>query len=504
MLNFKPEPEGHALYVPELLDLISGLLDMSDWLALLLTCRSLFPIIASRVWREVEAQAIMDLIVETSQSALDGSDVSQSTVRLFDYVLVMLETNLIVLQPRLQQESTVDFTRFDMYAPFVKQLRVYGRTARYFKGERRRICIHRAQEGVLLPNLTSVTLLTSDLTPDSAALFWLDLFLTPSLRELRIQPAVMTETAWVSYSVASDILEKLITTGSVVESLELYPRHTTGDYSSTDSGKPLPLDPYDVGLCTQLRSVTIGTCILSHGGFAALGSLPQLQRLALCQHGEQPKTLELSVSYDSFPFLTDLSLLDVDATTLSAIMGIEQLARGLRSLKISHIFPYSTRRQYALCQFWIKRTLGCIFEYTLRLKSLSYDVRQRDKMNTSSDFVYRIDPRPFLQSVSRSRLQDVLLLGVDFIWGDLYKLNSMAFQQVISFRMPHVKGVGNPSLPWFASLPYLRHLELGCIFVHLPLPALHDSVNSVLEVLDTRVCRLSGVGYEISAEQVAR
>ncbi|KAG9121748.1 hypothetical protein FRC07_002161, partial [Ceratobasidium sp. 392] len=310
MLNFKPEPEGHALYVPELLDLISGLLDMSDWLALLLTCRSLFPIIASRVWREVEAQVIMDLIVETSQSALDESDVSRGT-----------------------EESNADFTRFDVYAPFIRKLRVYGRTARYFKGERRRICTRRAREGALLPNLTSVTLLTSDLTPVSAALFWLDLFLMPSLRELSVKPAVKTEIAWVSYSVASDILEKLVTTCSAIERLELHPKDIAGDDRSTGPGGALVFNPYNIGLCTHLRSITIGTCLLSHGGFAALGALPQLQSLTLCQYGERPNALELSVPDDCFLSLTQLSLLDVDSTTLRAIMGIKQLARGLRSLK---------------------------------------------------------------------------------------------------------------------------------------------------------------------------
>ncbi|KAG9123957.1 hypothetical protein FRC07_013369 [Ceratobasidium sp. 392] len=209
MSNLKAEPKEHALYIPELLDLIGGLLDMSDWLALLRTCKSVFPMIASRVWREVEAQVMMDLIIEVSQNKLDESDVSRGT-------------------PRSQEESAVDFTRFDVYAPFIRQLRVYGRTARYFKGERRRICTRRAREGALLPNLTSVTLLTSDLTPDSAALFWLDLFLMPSLRELSVKPAVKTEIAWVSYSVASDILEKLVTTCSAVERLELHPRDIAG------------------------------------------------------------------------------------------------------------------------------------------------------------------------------------------------------------------------------------------------------------------------------------
>ncbi|KAG8713869.1 hypothetical protein FRC09_018230, partial [Ceratobasidium sp. 395] len=67
MSHFKTDSKGHALYVPELLNLITDLLDAKDWLALMQTCQLIFPTIASRVWKEVAAQVIMDLIVETPQ-----------------------------------------------------------------------------------------------------------------------------------------------------------------------------------------------------------------------------------------------------------------------------------------------------------------------------------------------------------------------------------------------------------------------------------------------------
>ncbi|KAG9128427.1 hypothetical protein FRC07_012535 [Ceratobasidium sp. 392] len=438
--------------------------------------------IASRVWKEVEAQVIMDLIVEVSRNKLDESDVSRSN-----------------------EESTVDFTRFNMYAPFIKQLRVYGRTAHYFKGERRRICTQRAQEGILLSNVTSVTLLTSDLNPGSAALFWLDLFLMPSLRELSVRPAVKTGTAWVSYSVASDILENLVTVCSTIERLELYPRDIPGDESSAGSGKPLPFNPHNIGLCTQLRSVTTGMCILSHGGFAALAALPQLQSLSLHQYGGPPKKLQISVPDKSFPSLTRLSLLDVDTTILTAIMGVKQLARGLRTLRISQIFPYSARYNEELCQRWINQTLAQIFEHTLRLKSLSYDVTQGRKLDSRGiSSVYRIDPHPFLQTMSRLQLQSISLLGIRFEWGDWFGSVAMAIQQATVFRMPH-QSVGNDDLPWLASLSYLRQLELGYISLSAPLPELHGSVSSSIERIDATVTRTRGFNTPlVNAEQAAR
>ncbi|KAG9118832.1 hypothetical protein FRC07_006459 [Ceratobasidium sp. 392] len=504
MSSFKSEPKAHALYIPELLDLIGGLLDMTDWLALMRTCKSVFPMIASRVWREVEAQVIMDLIVESSHKEFGQSDISRSTMVLFQYVLVMLKTNLIVLQPRLQEESeTVDFTRFDMYAPFIKQLRVYGRTARYFKGERRHICMRRAQEGVLLPNLTSVTLLTSDLIQDSAALFWLDLFLMPSLQELNVSAATKNNTAWVSYSVASDISKKLATACPAIERLEFYPRDISRGDRNASTDELLPFNPRNLGLCTQLRKITSTIYMLSDDGFATLGALPQLQSLSLHRCEEKLGQLQLTVLDNSFPSLIRLSLLEMHTTTLMAIMGVKQLTGNLRFLRISQIFPYSVRYNYELCHRRINQTLACIFEYTLRLKSLSYDATQRDNYS-SRIALYGIDPYPFLQTMSRLQLHSVSLLGIQFGRGDWLQSVGMAFQQVTLFRMPN-QSVGSNDLHWFANLPFLRQLELGYVSLSSPLPALHGSVNAPIERLDATVTTTRGFNTPVvSAEQAAR
>ncbi|KAG8718682.1 hypothetical protein FRC08_004684 [Ceratobasidium sp. 394] len=196
MSTFGSEAKVHGLCIPDLLDLICELLEMNDWLNLMKTCRSIFPVIASRIWSEVEAQVILDLIDEAPVQRSNKPACSNPMVN-----------------------STVDFARFNIYAPFVRRLRVYGRTARYFKGERRRICTQWARQGTLLPNVTSVTLLTSDLYPDSESLFWFDLFLIPSLQELSVQPVARNHTAWVSYEATTSILGKLITTCSAIERL---------------------------------------------------------------------------------------------------------------------------------------------------------------------------------------------------------------------------------------------------------------------------------------------
>ncbi|KAG8756250.1 hypothetical protein FRC12_010633 [Ceratobasidium sp. 428] len=396
-------PQTHPLFLPELLDLISGLLHTADWLALMRTCRPMFPVIASRVWREIEAQVIMDLIVETSRAGVIGSGDSSHIV-----------------------DPAFDFTRFDIYAPFVRQLRVYGRTARYFNPDRRRICIRRADEGLLLPNVTSVTLLTSDLDADSAAVFWLDLFLLPSLRELNVKPATKTSTAWVSYSVASRILGGLTTTCSDIERLEFYPKDITGGGGNREAhdvtGKLTPFSPRDFCSCVQLRRVTSSISIISDGGLSALGGLPRLYYLSLRGCGEQLKSLELSVPDGSFSPLTHLSLLDTNAVTLMAIMGVKPLAKGLTSLKISANLEGSIGNRH-------NNIFPCLFKHTSRLRSLNYDVTQAPSLRYYGS-AYIIESLPFLQLMSRFPLQNVSLLGIRFDQGcEWFKFMQMAFPQ---------------------------------------------------------------------------
>ncbi|KAG8743755.1 hypothetical protein FRC10_011475 [Ceratobasidium sp. 414] len=426
----------HPLHIPDLLDLICDLLETNDWLNLMRTCGSIFPTIASRIWREVEAQVIMDLVSEPLELRGNEPDCLKAVVN-----------------------STVNFARFDIYAPFVRQLRVHGRTARYFKGERRRICTQRAQQGMLLPNVTSLTLLTSDLYPNSEALFWLDLFLIPSLQELSVKPVARNFTAWVSYQAAADILGKLITTCSAIERLEFYPVDIAR--ADSDSGADNLTNRlwtprlHDLGSYTHLRRITSSIYILSEGGLVALGTLPRLQFLSIHGCDEQLEALQLSVSDDSFPSLTQLNLLGVDATSLSAIMGVKQLTRGLMSLRISQAFAYHERGER-----WLTHTLPRLLEYTPRLKSFSYATQP--SLYHNQNYVHTIEPSSLLQVMSSTPLQQVSLSGIWFGGEDFLTKLATAFPLVTVLRMPG-QLISSANLPWFAKIPNLRHLALGGI-----------------------------------------
>ncbi|KAG9076932.1 hypothetical protein FRC06_009208, partial [Ceratobasidium sp. 370] len=412
MSTYEAEPKIHALHIPELLYLICGLIGTNDSLSLMKTCKSIFPLIASSVWSEVEAQLLMELIVEAPQLA--GKDSNDTA------------------------DSTVDFSRFDVYAPFVRQLRVYGRTARYFKGERRRVCISRAQQGTLFPNLTSITMLISDLYHDSDALFWLDLFLKPSLCELRLTPIAKSSTAWVSYPATSALLGKLVTTCPTIEKLDFYPMDITrlgGKKADSSTGMLWPPGPRpDFSAFTQLRRMTTSISILNERGLVALGALPRLRFLSIHGCDESPKDLQLDIPGDSFPSLTQLNLLEVDTTSLPAIMGVKQLVHGLTSLRLSQAFGRS-EGDFQYRERWLSQTLPRLLQHTSRLKHLSYNAIPGYGRYGYYP-VHRIDHTPLLQALSRIPLQNISLLGLCFLDQDFLPHLATAFASATVLRMP--------------------------------------------------------------------
>ncbi|KAG8699131.1 hypothetical protein FRC08_005489 [Ceratobasidium sp. 394] len=479
MSTYEAEPKVHALHIPELLYLICGLIDTNDSLNLMKTCKPIFPLIASTVWNEVEAQVLMELVVEGPQPTGSESE----------------DLNNI-------SNSGIDFSRFDVYAPFVRRLRVYGRTARYFKGERRRVCISRAQRGVLLPNLTSITMLTSDLYPDSDALFWLDLFLKPSLCELRLAPIAKAYTSWVSYPATSALLGKLVTVCPTIEKLEFYPldiKRLSGKNTDSSTGMLWSPGPRpDFSAFTQLRRVTSTISILDDGGLAALGALPRLGFLSIhgCS-GESPKDLQLDIPEDSFPSLSQLNLLEVNTTNLPAIMGVKQLVRGLTSLRLSQGFGRSEMGLHYR-ERWLSRTLPRLFGHTSRLKYLTYNAT----FGLYGHYpVHRIDYMPLLQALSKIPLQNVSLVGLYCMDLDFLLHLATAFASTTVLRMPN-QPTSCTNLPWFAQVPNLRHLTIGGVSLHQLQPR-WPGLNQPLETLECSIHQ-PGFGTPMEANQVAR
>ncbi|KAF8604314.1 hypothetical protein BDV93DRAFT_100583 [Ceratobasidium sp. AG-I] len=66
----RPQPVFHALFISDVLHLICDLLEVSDWMSLMLTCKPMFATAASHIWANLDGvQVLTDLLVETTAEA---------------------------------------------------------------------------------------------------------------------------------------------------------------------------------------------------------------------------------------------------------------------------------------------------------------------------------------------------------------------------------------------------------------------------------------------------
>ncbi|QRV85298.1 hypothetical protein RhiJN_13316 [Ceratobasidium sp. AG-Ba] len=472
----------HPLYIPDLLSLICDSLDRNDWFSLMRTSRPIFCAIVSYVWREVEAPVLFDLIEEGPP---DDNDIK------------------------------VNFSRFDLYAPFVRQLRVYGRAARYIGAKTRTSCALRAQRGSLMPNLISLTLLTSDLYHDSDALFWLDLFLVPPLQKLHIDPLSRRYTgAWVSCPAISAILERIGTVCNTLQQLTVYPLDITRiDQADTSTNMFWPpCSQPDISPFAQLRRLSTGIGMLDKGGLSTLGRFPRLQYLSVDGCEEEPITLDLSLSEESFPSLKHLTLVDMNPTNAYQLLGQKRLAERLESLKVHRRVRYlnwEEARVTAIARLPI--AISSFLAHTSRLKLFYFDISGRvtsivnHDRNTSREFEDQlpIDFSIVLRTMSKLPLEKLTLIGLSFVWGSLVPDLASAFPHLNSLNMPQYH-IYSSDLHRFAKIPKLRNLCLGDVRFK-GLPEIREMSCSPIQKVQLK--RFVGVERDVelpSVEEFAR
>ncbi|KAF8604316.1 hypothetical protein BDV93DRAFT_522438 [Ceratobasidium sp. AG-I] len=451
------KPLAYALFVPDVLHLICDLLELPDWMALMLTCKSTFATAASHVWANLDGvKDLTDLLVKALHPEYNNS--SQADTSL---------------------EVALDFTRFDIYAPLVRHLRVYGRTSRYLRGEHRRRCTLRSQQSALFPRLESVTLITSDLCYDSDALNWIEMLAAPTLAELRIIPIETRDaTAFVSYLATASIAKTISERCPQIKRIELYPINIA-DRNDDEGSDMLWKDPLQqsFGSLVHLREVTSSIIFVNKGGLTTLGSLPELQRLSIDGCKEHLQVYELSAPESSFPALTHLSLIEVNKNSIFALLAVRPLIRRLNSLLIRQCFE-NLSNSYRRCwhsHFWLANTLPLVLQRVPTLKRLSYDAGQ-----TIQHEAHNLDLAPLLQAMSELSLEYLSISNL-FFMDDFLKGIPLACPTLVNLRMPD-QFVSNSDLRWFAQMPNLKRLALRFSFYSIP--SKRHSFHGPLEILE--------------------
>ncbi|KAF8604317.1 hypothetical protein BDV93DRAFT_555590 [Ceratobasidium sp. AG-I] len=389
-LEHRPDPVFHALFVSDVLYMICDLLEVSDWMSLMLTCKSTFATAASHIWANLDGVHILtDLLVEGTEKT---------------------NSNKVKLDP------VVDFSRFDVYAPWVRYLRVYGRTSKYLRGEYRRRCAQRSQQSSLFPKLESITMHTSDLHHDSDALVWVDILAAPTLAELRVVPIEKVgATAFVSFTATTKLSQALSESGPNIKRLEFYPSSAVNNSDDDEISDMLwkSLLGKSFESFVGLREITSSVLLIDRGGLAILGALPCLEKLLLKGCDECPQDLELSIPDSSFPALTHMSLLEIDADSLLALMSTSSFVQRLTSISLSQRFylknPYD---EGAGGQDWLSQKLPLFLRHTSSLKRFTYNAREIGHYGQQHSF--DIENLSLLRSISVLQLEHISLFSLSF------------------------------------------------------------------------------------------
>ncbi|KAB5592245.1 hypothetical protein CTheo_4290 [Ceratobasidium theobromae] len=462
--------QGNPLFLPDILNLICDLSDSREWLSLMLTCRAIFPIVAPYIWGTVDFQNLTELM------KLKVSE--QSTV-----------------------VTAIDYTRFDIYAPFVKNLAVYGRTCQYFRGELRNKALSRALKEPLLPNMTSMTMYISDLQHDADSLIWIELLLSPSLTMLRFEPDSSASLALLSYPATRAVIRKLVSTCRNIKELVVYPGDIAKDIPDDEAGPPHILWIPDIKnsfvTLTHLCDITSSIMILDGDGLAVLGGLPRLECLALYGNRGDPKNLETHVSEGFFPMLSGLTLINALPTTITKLFSIKPMVRQLTWLSVSQAYSGRTTPQE---EAWLADNIPRLMKHTTHLKRFAYDAGCYSPSLRRG--VFYLKRTSLLDSMSSLPLEFVSLSGLSFPHQSFLSHMAAAWPRLKVLLMPNYR-IPLEELHWFSRIPQLNRLALQLSFFSLPTN--WDSSNSSIEILE-EASRLADacISDSVGADQVAR
>ncbi|KAB5589448.1 hypothetical protein CTheo_7102 [Ceratobasidium theobromae] len=437
-----------VLEVPELLSLICSFSRISDCVRLAQTCRPVFKVATAFVWQHVDgAQNLLTLLSGTriiTQTKAPGTN----------------EPNCkkIVIG---MASSTVDFTRFDIYAPYVRRLNIYGSSAQYYQVSGWSPLVLRANSKTLLPNLLSIVIQSAhdDHGPDQV--MWIRAFASPSLLTIQAIPGRPNSRTppRVSPSAASVILD--IIAGCCPRLMRL----------SLFVSEALPLDKHDGEnnmLCffwkrpyyeylrafPALFELTCCVFMLEPDPLRLIASLPHLSRLSVYSSGNRIVLRPPALSHEAFPSLRELCLQGVDPYEAASIMRIPSIMKHLTTLEL--ILHPERLDEDEDREEWITSSLLTLLSNCPNLNMFHLDLDP----NLDLEDAYDIGDQDVMDTFSKLPLVSLTLSGVHISdWASTGSLRTV-WPSVTTLRMRN-QFASPLILSCFAQLPRLQHLTLN-------------------------------------------
>ncbi|KAG9091024.1 hypothetical protein FS749_000121 [Ceratobasidium sp. UAMH 11750] len=351
------------------------------------------------------------------------------------------------------------FPRFDVYAPHVRSLDVYGHEGDYFKISGWTVLISHARQRALLPNLHTLTIQTScDLHgPDQP--LWVGAFASPSLVNLLVIPGGSPNPPAVSYSAASFILDSLVTHRPRLQKLGLFPSLAIGDFGGEGESGLLAFlsrEPFYEYLndLTSLRHLSSTLAWFHRKRLPVLGRLPQLETMDIYSGPDDADDHgDFEIDDNLFPLLTGLYLHHLDPWDVERVISLRPLIKNLVSLSLETDLNRFNHEEDPT--EWLIGELFPIIvdaphlaELTIKVEPPREPATRAYEIGDSVLAVFSTLPLKnlFLDNIVLSRGALNVDLGV--VWPSLTRLRIPAHPASFTW------------LPRFAAIPSLQYLEL--------------------------------------------
>jgi hypothetical protein len=201
----------------------------------------------------------------------------------------MLRLRNLIPNPQqiLATPGSDDSARFNLYAPYVKSLNVYGTKLHYYKIiDWRPLCLQR-RRGSLLPNLHSLIIHTSCDSHGLDQLMWISVFNSSSLGEYKVVPNnLLGQPPVVSHTAASVILQAILAVHPRLRKLAFFPSIDRG--SDTGDGENNLLAhlwrrPFEHWLKSagELEEITSTLALVQRASIKVISTLQHLESLTL-------------------------------------------------------------------------------------------------------------------------------------------------------------------------------------------------------------------------------
>ncbi|CAE6443324.1 unnamed protein product [Rhizoctonia solani] len=318
------ESNGRRLMaIPELLTLIIDGLDAQEQRKLMRVSKHFFGFIGPIAWKSIPR---LDVIMRLIKNA--NIKLSQSWAP-YKYQFVTTFPS--------RTRSKPDLSRYDIYAPWVQELEIYGGYYQEIADSNSFLTLLGGRPP--LPNLRRLTAYTIAPIDGQDLMDFFNMFISPSLTELRtiIPNEGLPQISGCSVPPLSvpKFLEKIQKTCPQIHVLEFYPEDR---YASNRSQRYIPSNESRSILSSflNLRSFSSTTYTLESAIFSILGQLPHLESLGIRGSPVERSVLDkqLSIPETWFPVLKELRLYDVDPEDIQVLWNQPNIAKKLTSLLI--------------------------------------------------------------------------------------------------------------------------------------------------------------------------